>query len=92
MSEEKTSIEEVHELPEAVVSIRRRQISIVWFVPLVALLIGGWLVYKTISEKGPTITISFKMVSTAILKRGDDIKCSIFFKLPVIRLSMAKTS
>jgi len=60
MSEEKASIAEVHELPEAIVSIHRRQISIVWFVPLVALLIGGWLVYKTLSEKGPTITISFK--------------------------------
>ena len=60
MSEEKTSIAEVHELPEAIVSIHRRQISIVWFVPLVALLIGGWLVYKTLSEKGPTVTISFK--------------------------------
>ena len=60
MSEEKTRKEEIHELPEAVVSIRRHQISIVWFVPLVALLIGGWLVYKTLSEKGPTITVSFK--------------------------------
>ena len=60
MSEEKTRNEEIHELPEAVVSKRKHQISIVWFVPLVALLIGGWLVYKTLSEKGPTVTISFK--------------------------------
>ena len=60
MSEEETRKEAIHELPEAVVSTRRHQISIVWFVPLVALLIGGWLVYKTLSEKGPTITISFK--------------------------------
>jgi len=60
MSEKETREEESHELPEAVISTRRHQISIVWFVPLVALLIGGWLVYKTISEKGPTITISFK--------------------------------
>jgi len=60
MSEDETRQEAIHELPEAVVSIRRHQISIVWFVPLVALLIGGWLVYKTLSEKGPTITISFK--------------------------------
>jgi paraquat-inducible protein B len=27
---------------------------------LVALLIGGWLAYKAITEKGPTITITFK--------------------------------
>ena len=60
MSEKETRKNEIHALPEAVVSTRRRQISIVWIVPLVALLIGVWLVYKTLSEKGPTITISFK--------------------------------
>lgn len=37
----------------------RRKFSIVWLVPLVALVIGGWLAYKAISEKGPTITITF---------------------------------
>jgi len=60
MSEENPPIEEDHELPEAVVSARRHQISIVWFVPLIAVLIGGWLVYKALSERGPTISISFK--------------------------------
>ena len=34
--------------------------SIVWVIPLVTLLIGGWLIVKTLSEKGPTATISFK--------------------------------
>ncbi len=38
----------------------KRYISIVWLIPAVALIIGGWLVYKTLSEKGPTITITFK--------------------------------
>jgi len=60
VSEENSPVEEEHELPEAVVSGRKHQISIVWFVPLIAVLIGGWLVYKTLSEKGPTISISFK--------------------------------
>ena len=61
MSDEETrEIEDDHKMPDAVVSTRRRQISIVWVVPLVALLIGAWLVYKAISEKGPTITIAFK--------------------------------
>ena len=60
MSEKEAPKEEIHALPEAVVSARKHQISIVWLVPLVALLIGGWLVYKTLSEKGPTVTISFK--------------------------------
>ena len=34
--------------------------SIVWLIPLVTAIIGGWLIYKTISEKGPQITITFK--------------------------------
>ena len=47
------------ELPEPVIRSGKRQISIVWLVPVVALLIGGWLIYKAISEKGPEITITF---------------------------------
>jgi len=38
----------------------RKTISIVWIVPLVAILIGGWLAYKAVIEKGPTITITFE--------------------------------
>ncbi len=38
----------------------KKSVSIVWIVPLVALLIGGWLVYKAVTEKGPTITITFQ--------------------------------
>lgn len=34
--------------------------SIVWLIPVIALLVGGWLAYKTWSEKGPTVDISFK--------------------------------
>ena len=60
MSEEETSKDQENDIPEAVVSTRKSQISIVWIVPLVALIIGAWLVYKTFSAKGPTITISFK--------------------------------
>jgi len=37
----------------------KRVISIIWIVPLVALAIGGWLAFKAIHEKGPTITITF---------------------------------
>ena len=41
----------------------RRSISIVWLVPFVALIIGGWLIYKAVTEKGPTISISFQSAS-----------------------------
>jgi len=46
------------ELPEMLVE-RRRGFSLVWLIPVVAALIGGWLAYKTLSEQGPTITITF---------------------------------
>jgi paraquat-inducible protein B len=58
MNEQSNNESELNDVPEAVVQTRR-QISIVWFVPVVALLIGGWLAYKAISEKGPTINITF---------------------------------
>ncbi len=47
-------------LPEADVSSGRRGPSMVWLVPLVAVIVGAWLVYKTLSEQGPTITILFE--------------------------------
>jgi paraquat-inducible protein B len=46
--------------PEAVASSRSRwSVQLVWLVPLVAVLIGGWLMVKSVLEKGPTITIAF---------------------------------
>jgi len=47
------------DLPKPVIK-KKRQFSIVWLIPLVAALIGAWLAYKTISEKGPTITLTFE--------------------------------
>ncbi len=35
-------------------------ISLVWLIPILTALIGGWLVIKTLSEKGPQIEITFK--------------------------------
>lgn len=44
--------------PEAAIQARRT-LSIVWLVPIAALGIAGWLVYKAITEKGPVVTILF---------------------------------
>jgi paraquat-inducible protein B len=33
--------------------------SLVWLIPIITLLIGGWLTIKTLSEQGPQVTISF---------------------------------
>lgn len=37
----------------------RRGPSLVWIVPIVALVIGAWLGIKAMREQGPTITITF---------------------------------
>ncbi|RDJ98018.1 intermembrane transport protein PqiB [Paraburkholderia lacunae] len=48
------------DLPEAVATPRSRwRMQIVWLVPIVAVLIGGWLAVKAVLEQGPTVTISF---------------------------------
>jgi paraquat-inducible protein B len=60
MSDQKNDKPELKDLPEPEFRERKHRISIVWLVPLIALAIGGWLVYKAFSEKGPTVTITFK--------------------------------
>jgi paraquat-inducible protein B len=59
MNEENNNVPDLESLPQAVVQ-RKKQISIVWLVPIVAILIGGWLAYKGLTEKGPIVTISFE--------------------------------
>jgi paraquat-inducible protein B len=44
--------------PEAVVA-KRSLPSIVWLVPVVAALVGGFVAWRTLSERGPEITIAF---------------------------------
>lgn len=39
---------------------RRRRFPLVWIVPIVTALIGGWLAWDTLSKRGPTITITFE--------------------------------
>jgi paraquat-inducible protein B len=51
----------LEDVPTAVaVSKRRRPPQLVWLIPIVAALIGGWLAVKTYLDKGPEITITFK--------------------------------
>ena len=48
-------------LPEAEqVTARRWAPQLVWIIPIVAVLIGGWLAVQAWLEQGPTITISFQ--------------------------------
>ncbi|HKR39177.1 MAG TPA: MlaD family protein [Paraburkholderia sp.] len=48
------------DFPDAKATPRSRwRLQVVWLVPILAVLIGGWLAVKAVIEKGPTITISF---------------------------------
>ena len=64
------------EIQKALIEVPRRfSFSIVWLVPLVAVLIGGWLAFKALSERGQTVEITFK--TAAGLEAG---KTKIKFK------------
>lgn len=52
---------DLSDIPSAVAKTKRKSSpQLIWLIPIVAVLIGGWLAVKTILEKGPTITITFK--------------------------------
>lgn len=52
---------ELPDIPEALaVPASRWSVQLVWVVPLVAALIGGWLAVRAIMDRGPIITVSFK--------------------------------
>lgn len=38
---------------------RDRAFSLVWVVPIIALAIGGWMVFRELHKRGPVITIEF---------------------------------
>lgn len=59
MSQEDSGAQSLPVAPEAQIQTGRG-FSIIWVVPIIALLIGGWLTYKAMSEKGPVITITFE--------------------------------
>jgi len=46
-------------LPEALADDRRR-LSLVWLIPLVAVIAAAWLGYRTYTQQGPLVTISFE--------------------------------
>src|SRR3954471_5392745 len=56
---DETPVERLGPEPPAAMVKRRRGISIVWAVPIVAALIGVFLAYRAYTDRGPTITLSF---------------------------------
>ena len=51
--------------------VPRQGISIVWFVPFIALIFGGWLGIKALSEQGVSITIEFNNGAGIIPKKTE---------------------
>nr|ALK44252.1 Paraquat-inducible protein B [Colwellia sp. C1] len=51
--------------------IPRQGISIVWFVPFIALIFGGWLGIKALSEQGTFITIEFENGAGIVPKKTE---------------------
>jgi paraquat-inducible protein B len=39
---------------------RSRRLSAIWLLPIIAVAIGAWLAWDTLSKEGPTITITFE--------------------------------
>src|ERR1700726_5186980 len=54
-----TNLAESRALPQAATR-RSRRVALIWIVPIVAVAIGAWLAWDTLSKEGPTIKISFE--------------------------------
>ena len=48
------------DVQEAVWREEPKSISVVWIVPIVAIIIGAWLIYQSFNERGPKIKIVFQ--------------------------------
>ena len=46
--------------PAPAANVRRSRISPVWIIPLLALCIAAWLGYRTVSEEGPVVELTFR--------------------------------
>ena len=51
--------------------VPRQGISIIWFIPFIALIFGGWLAVKAISEQGVFITIEFENGAGIVPKKTE---------------------
>jgi len=51
------------EIPKAKIKTRDRSISPVWVIPIIAALIGAWLVFKSAVEENLIVEVSFSSAS-----------------------------
>ncbi|BCD67527.1 intermembrane transport protein PqiB [Nitratiruptor sp. YY09-18] len=72
------------------VKIKKREIHfLIWLVPIVAFIIGGWMVYKYYTKLGPLITITFKNSGGLEPKQSyvkfRDVKVGIVEKIEILK-------
>lgn len=48
--------------------------NVVWVVPVLAVLIGGWLVYRSITSKGPLVQVTFE-TADGIVAGKTEVRC-----------------
>lgn len=59
MTDKPTETPPAAAVPDVVVD-KRRGLPLVWLIPVIAAVVAGWLAWKSYSERGPTITITFE--------------------------------
>lgn len=51
-----------------------RRVGTIWIVPILALLLGGWLVYRHFAEQGPLVTVGFR-TADGIVEGKTEVRC-----------------
>ena len=63
--------------------------NVVWVVPILAMLIGGWMLYRSISSKGPEIRIRFD-TAEGIQAGKTELRCRSVNVGKVTRVELAE--
>jgi paraquat-inducible protein B len=63
--------------------------NVVWVVPILALLIGGWMLYRNISSKGPEVRIRFE-TADGIFAGKTELRCRSVSVGRVSRVELAE--
>ncbi len=74
------------------VKIKKRQISLaVWIVPLLAVVVGGWMIYKYYAKLGPLVEITFKQSGGLEPKNSyikfRDVKVGVVERVEILKRS-----
>ncbi|QTN32695.1 intermembrane transport protein PqiB [Akkermansiaceae bacterium] len=63
--------------------------NVVWVVPILAVLIGGWMLYRSISSKGPEVRIRFE-TADGIVAGKTELRCRSVNVGKVTRVELAE--